>query len=244
MWKVISPSVGRETAEVLESYLNVGHPIERDVKVNWGWSGYSSSLGNIPSEVWGNKREAIARSVNKRTFFNLCKDLGTVPVVKEEDEYAHGYYIHNDVTGHNGSGLHYTDSMVDALLGIYEGKLVTKEVKGQEFRVYFCYGMPHMMYAKVPLTDDIPHNPIQNSFNGYGYMPATPYLKRVSGLKGILSEYTKKVAARLELSYGAVDFIMDEEYTVYVLESNTAPTLFNETLCINFATSIAEVWNV
>jgi len=241
-WKILSPSVGRETAGVLESYLNVEHPIERDVKINWGCSLLTRHL---PVEVWGNSLPSVARSVNKKTMLNLCKDLGTVPVVKgATDVGGVGYYIHDDVTGHNGSGIHYVLGPLSALEAVQEGKLVTQQVRGQEFRVYFCYDMQYKMYAKVPLTDSTPHNPIQNSFNGYGYTPATPYLKRISGLKAILSEYTKKVASRLELSYGAIDFIMSEDYTVYILESNSAPTLFNEELCSEFAKSIAEVWNV
>ena len=241
-WNVISPIVGRETAEALQAYLNVQHPIEREVKVNWGCSVFNR---HDPSEVWGNKPVAVARSVNKKTFFSLCKGLGTVPVVKEaEDVEGFGYFIHEDASGHNGSGVRYTHGLLSAYEAAQAGKLVTKEVKGQEFRVYFCYGMTPQVYAKVPLTEETPHNPIQNSFNGYGYMPAAPLMKKVRGLEGILKEYTKKVSSRLELSYGAVDFILAKDYTVYILETNTAPTLFNEGLCEAFATNIAEVWNV
>ena len=233
-WNVISPLVGRETAEVLQDYLNVQHPIDREVKVNWGCS---SITRHDPSEIWGNKPVAIGRSVNKKTFFSLCKDLGTVPVVTS---YEGPCFQHFDFNGANGSGVVFVDNEED----FRQGVLTTKQVKGQEFRVYFCYGMTPQVYAKVPLTEDTPHNPIQNSFNGYGYMPAAPLMKKVRGLEGILKEYSKKVASRLELSYGAVDFIMAKDYTVYILETNTAPTLFNEGLCEAFATNIAEVWNV
>ena len=243
-WNIISPRVGRETAEVLQSYLNIEHPIEREVKVNWG----NSAFNLHPSPyVWGNSTSSVARSVDKGIFFSLCKDLGTVPVVStvnEVGEPPHGYFIHDDATGHNGSGVRYTLGVLSVVEAIQAGKLVTKEVKGQEFRVYFCYNMEPQVYAKVPLTENTPHNPIQNSFNGYGYIPANVFFKKISGLQSILKEYTKKVSSRLELSYGAVDFIMSEDYTVYVLESNTAPTLFNESLCSSFATAIAEVWNV
>ena len=243
MFKVIAPRVGRESAEVLESYLNTQHPIEREVKFNWGCS---VMMHHEAIDVWGNSLKAVARSVDKGVFFSLCKDLGTVPVVptvNEVGESPHGYFIHDDVTGHNGSGVRYTLGSLSVVEAIQAGKLVTKQVKGQEFRVYFCYGAVKI-YAKVPLTEGTPHNPIQNSFNGYGYMAATPFLRKIEGLKQVLTEQAKKVASRLELSYGAVDFIMDNDYTVYILESNTAPTLFSEELCEMFATNIAEVWNV
>ena len=233
-WNIISPRVGRETADVLQSYLNAEHPIDREVKVNWGCSIFTR---HDPSEVWGNTPVAVGRSVNKKTMHTLCKDLGVVPIVTS---YEGPCYQHHDVAGHNGSGVRFVDTPEAFVQGVH----TTKQVKGQEFRVYFCYNMEPQVYAKVPLTEDTPHNPIQNSFNGYGYMPANVFFKKISGLQSILKEYTKKVSSRLELSYGAVDFIMSEDYTVYTLESNTAPTLFNESLCSSFATAIAEVWNV
>ena len=240
MFKVISPRVGRESAKALESYLNIQHPIEREVKFNWGCS---VMMRHEAIDVWGNSLKAVARSVDKGVFFSLCKDLGTVPVVSKVEEYTPGcHYIHYDATGHNGSGVMYSYDEHRILSSIPD-MLVTRGITGQEFRVYFCYGT-YKMYAKVPLTEDTPHNPIQNSFNGYGYMPATPFLRKIEGLKQVLTEQTKKVASRLELFYGAVDFIMDNDYTVYILESNTAPTLFSEELCEMFATNIVEVWNV
>jgi hypothetical protein len=228
-WQILAPRVGKETAEALQSYMNLEHPIERNVKINWGNSYFTR---HVHSEVWGNKCESVGRSVNKQIFFDICKDLGTVPLVYS---YEGPCFQHTDTSGHNGSGVSFVNKEEDFLLGV----LSTKQIKGQEFRVYFCYNMEPMIYAKVPLTEETPHNPIQNSFNGYGYMKAAPLLKKVSGLKTILVTHTGMVAKRLELYYGAVDFIMSEDYTVYILETNTAPTLFSEELCENFATNIA-----
>jgi hypothetical protein len=231
--------MARESAETLQYTLNHFHPIEEEIKINWGNSGFNA---NDPREVFGNKCEAVYRSARKDVFFQLCKKMGTVPVVKEEDEYSPGYFIHDDPTGHNGGGVRYLgvgEPHIVVLKAIQEGKLVTKQIKGTEYRVYFCYNMVPKIYMKVPLTEDTPENPIQNSHNGYGYLSNPPSLKRIENLKEILLSSTKEVADKLELSYGAIDFIVSTDYTVYILESNSAPTLFSEELVDGFAEHIA-----
>jgi hypothetical protein len=230
MFKVIAPRVGRESAAVLESYLN-DPVVEENITLNWGNSGFHR---HDPREVFGNKPEGVFRSSNKHVFFDLCKNLGTVPVVTE---YSGPCFQHFDPGGHNGSGLKYVDSPEDFLPGV----LTTQEVKGREFRVYFCYNMVPLIYEKVPLSSEVVEAPVHNSHNGYGYKK---FNSTISGLKDILVDYTQKVARRIELSYGAVDFIMSEDHLVYILESNTAPTLFNTDLCEGFAAAIKENFNV
>jgi len=81
---------------------------------------------------------------------------------------------------------------------------------------------------------------LQISTNGWGYGSARPSFARISGLKEILKELAQAVANRLELSYGAVDFKVSEDHTVYILESNSAPTLFNEELLLAFTRKFKE----
>lgn len=229
MWKVISPRMARESAETLQHTLNHFHPIVEMVKINWG-----NSIINATDlrEVFGNKCEAVYRSARKDVFFQLCKKMGTVPVVTEFDGPC---FQHPDPTGHNGSGIRYVTGASEFVPGLF----TTKQIKGTEYRVYFCYDMVPKIYMKVPLTEDTPENPIQNSHNGYGYLYNPPALRNVDNLKEILLSSTKEVADKLELSYGAIDFIVSTDYTVYILESNSAPTLFSEALVEGFAEQIA-----
>ena len=53
MWRIISPSSCKDSAKVLQDYMNDAHPISHLIKINWGNS--RLSLSN-PVEVWGNKK--------------------------------------------------------------------------------------------------------------------------------------------------------------------------------------------
>lgn len=233
MWKVISPRVGRESASVLQEQLNLAFPIERDMKINWGCSSINT---HNPVEVFGNKPEGVARSANKQIFFELCSDLGTVPVAKLEDDYhPHGYFIHHNPGGHNGSGVAFSPVPLAAVQAIQQGTLVTKAIKGTEYRVYFAYGRYDIL--KKTKLDDRPSSPVANSHNGYGYT-LKPSLKR--DLHKALLWVAKAIANRLELSYGAVDCLHDPiTGLVYALESNTAPVLLTADLAWMFGEAIA-----
>jgi hypothetical protein len=227
MWKVLSPVICRETAETLQHCLNITYPIDYEKKVNWGNSKF---LLHDPVEVFGNKTEAVARSSAKNRFFSLCQGLGTVPVLQRWEGPC---FQHINASGSNSSGVVYVDKEEDYRPGI----LTTKAIEGEEFRVYFCYG--NKKVYKKALLPNAQHNPIKNS-ERYGYINATEDFKRVTGLEDILYELTTDVAKRLELQYGAVDFIMDKKYKVWVLESNSAPTLFNHNLVSLFTHAIKE----
>lgn len=227
MWKILSPRSCRSSAETLQSYLNSYAEREHIVKVNWGNSGFSL---NNPVEVVGNKAEAVARSVNKAHFFQLCKDLGTVPVVSS---YEGPCFQHYDQFSHDGRGVKYVDRQEDFIPGVF----TTKAINGLEIRSYFCYDMQPMLFAKALLPGHSP-TPVQNSLN-YGY---TPLLPKVTGLRKIVEEMTRDVANRVELSYGAIDFILDREHTVWVLESNSAPTLIKEEIVQGFTEEFAKRW--
>jgi len=229
MWRILAPSICKETAEVLQDIMNDSYPTERTIKVNWG----NSTLNRHEhTHVWGNKLEAVGRSGYKRLFFELCKDLGTVPVCTS---YEGPCFQHRVPNGSNGLGVVYVDREEDFMPDFFS----TKEIVGNEFRVYFCYDMPYHYYQKLPLGEPTSHH-LQTSGNGWGYGSTKDEFSRVTGLKNILEEYTEKVANRLELSYGAVDFKVSEDYTVYILEANSAPTLFNIGLVEGFAAQFKE----
>lgn len=229
MWKIVHPSICKETALVLQDVLNESYPVEREVKVNWG---NSNITWHEHTHVFGNKLEAVARSVYKRGFFHLCKDLGTVPVCTS---YEGPCFQHRVSNGSNGVGVTYVDREEDFMPDFFS----TKEIVGKEYRVYFCYNMPYQYYEKMPIGEPTSTH-LQTSGNGWGYGSARPAFARISGLKNILKELTTSVANRLELSYGAVDFKLSKDHTAYILESNSAPTLFNIELVESFAAAIKE----
>jgi hypothetical protein len=232
MWKVVSPACCRASAHALESQLNQDHPLEGTIIINWG----NSQLNNTDTNtVFGNKLEAVKRSTNKRIMFYLLKNLGTVPVITEEnkDDYDN-YYIHIDPSGHNGSGIIYKNKEE---YNFNPNDLVTGEVKGKEFRVYFAYSNTFSVYKKEKLHNANDSN-IHNSHNGWGYESNPQELRNVPQLEAIMREYTLKVANRLELSYGAVDFIYGQDGYVYILETNSAPTLIEPGLLYSFSEAI------
>lgn len=232
MWKVLAPPVCRDTAQSLQSYLEVVAP-NKGVKINWGNSGF---LRTDASQVWGNKVEAVQRSANKYKFFELCKDMGTVPII---NSFNGPCFQHHDPLGANGSGIRFVATEEDFIPGL----LTTKQVKGSEYRVYFCYNAKPLIYLKTRLTDETPECPIRNSHNGYGYMRNPPQLRTIPNLKEVLLSYTEEVSNKIELSYGAIDFILSAEHTVYILESNSAPTLFSEELVEMFGNEFIRRWS-
>lgn len=240
MWKVISPHICRESAQRLQQELNEDYPIRSEKVINWGNSAISS-YEHI--DVFGNKLEAVARSSDKRTMFRLCKKHGTVPLLNIEDPvHLCGYYIHEDPYGHNGSGVRFAQVAREIVHALSNGLLVTRAVKGKEFRAYFAYGDVLEIYKKVRVEETGDESSqVHNSVNGWGYLSNPPELRKVSGLTKVIKELTIACANTLELSYGAVDFIMDDEYRVWVLESNSAPTLITNELTAKFAFAINQI---
>lgn len=235
MYKVISPRSCRESAQSLMETLNSVYPNDRDVVINWGNSSVST---HNPMNVFGNKLESVGRSANKKLMFDLCKDLGTVPLFAEEA--SNGWYIHRNSGGQNGSGVYYTEEKHDARTHFSLDYLVTNRILGEEYRVYFCYDMKPMIFKKIKMDDDAPDHAVQCSTNGYGYIENPRELRDVDNLRDILVQYTHKTANRLELSYGAIDFIVEKNtYMVYILESNSAPTLITADLVLGFAEQIS-----
>ena len=238
MYKVISPRSCRESAETLQEYLNVRYPCtfsDSTVLINWGNSRIER---HDPILVFGNRRESVGRSSDKNIMFQLLHNLGTVPVVTEYTEP--GVYQHHGASLSDGRGVRFVERASDFVPGV----LSTQRVIGAEFRVYFCYNQPKLIYKKVKLNATTPDSTIQCSTTGYGYQSDPTELRRIIGFNGILKEYTKKVANRLELSYGAVDFILEKDTNmVYILEVNSAPTLFVEEIVDTFAQGISEQLN-
>jgi hypothetical protein len=166
-------------------------------------------------------------------MLELLSDLGTVPVVTE---YEGPCFQHVNPAGQNGSGVIYCDNPDNFIPGV----LSTKEIKGKEFRAYFAYGKVGGIYRKSRLDgSSTPGMGVCNS-QEWGYVEYPKELKMVPELSSVIREMTIKAANRLELSYGAVDFIFSEDGYVYILETNSAPTLIDGELLDFFARSIKD----
>lgn len=226
MWKVLSPSICRDSARRLQEELNEDYPITAEKLINWGNSGFRV---NNPVNVFGNKCEAVARSANKKTMFKLLESLGTVPVV---EHYSGPCFQHHDVAGHNGSGVTYCNNRDSFVPGL----LTTKEIKGIEWRVYFAYGTVLGIYKKVRVEAlGSESSPIRTSHNGWGYQENADELHNVVNLKQTLTELAVDASDRLELSYGAVDIMTDHDWSCYILETNSAPTLITNSVTSKLA---------
>jgi hypothetical protein len=93
--------------QIIQDMMNDFYPTKRTIKVNWG----NSRLDRHEhAHVWGNKIEAVHRSGYKRLFFELCKDLGTVPVCTS---YEGPCFQHSVPNGSNGLGVVYVDREED-----------------------------------------------------------------------------------------------------------------------------------
>lgn len=233
MWKVISPSICRTSAQRLQQELNEDYPITKEVTLNWG----NSVITRTPLvEVFGNKLEAVARSANKALMYKICKKHGTVPVV---EHFSGPCFQHDNVLGHNGSGVRYCNRQEDFIPGIFS----TKEIKGTEWRVYFAYGKVLEIYKKDKVEEvGDPSSPVHNSHNGWGYVSNPRELDRIHDLKKYLSELAINCANSLELSYGAIDILASKRWVLYVLESNSAPTLITNDLVAKLAKEINRIY--
>lgn len=231
MWKVISPRSCRESAQLLQTTLNEMYPRHQQPEkiINWGNS--SVSMHN-PVDIFGNKLEAVQRSANKILTFKLCKHLGTVPQI--QGGYDGPCFIHTNPLGQNGSGVVFCDKEEDFI----GGHFTTKQIKGKEFRTYFAYGSVIGIFKKVQVEGDS-QSLVRNSHNGWGYLSSPPELNRIKDLKKYLKELTLDVSNALELSYGAVDIILeDDTHKLYILEANSAPTLITLDLVEQLVTKL------
>jgi hypothetical protein len=208
------------------------YSIDTERVINWGNSQLSLSS---PIDVFGNRLKSVFRSANKKIMFDLLAHLGTVPVITNEnkDNFNHGCFVHVDPTGHNGSGIIYKEEVE------YTDTLTTAKIKGDEYRCYFAYGFTSNIYKKVFLDEGRPVSEIHNNHNGWGYLGNPTELNDIIGLEDVIRKYTIKAASALELNYGAVDFIVEEGTNlVYILETNSAPTLIEYSLTLFFAEQI------
>ena len=166
-----------------------------------------------------------------RDSYKLCKDLGTLPVVTQ---YEGPCFQHVENLS-DGKGVIFCDNAAN----FRENVFTTKQVKGTEYRAYFINHEVVAIYRKQKLTKG-PATPIKNSTNGYGYI-LNPK-EQAKDLFRYIKELTLECSNRIGMSYGAVDFIVDKEYLIQILEANSAPTLLSEQVLVAFAIGINDLY--
>lgn len=230
MFKVVSPDKCKNSAAVLQDYMNNYSDFKTEIRINWGCSKFTSPEN---SNVKGNTTTSVKNSVDKRLTFNLLGHMA-VPRVTIPENFNGKVVKHIDPKGMGGKGV----SLVKVGEFWDNNVLYTKFIEGREFRVFFAYDKIVGIAEKVPV-EDIKDGDIRTAKNGYGYQVWLD--SPVTGLFDVFDELVKKAQTKLGLSYGAIDFILeDSTMYVYILESNSAPCLFDNDIAEQMAITILE----
>ena len=231
MFRVMAPSSCKESAEALESYMNNLIDFEQEVRINWGFSKFNNPKN---ASVKGNSTTAVANSVNKRLTCALLKGF-IVPVIESKDEFYDTCIQHVNPLGMAGNGIkliHPNQDEYDPAI------LTTKFIEGDEYRVYFAYGKVLGTAKKEKLFDKA-HPWIKTPSNGWGY--SLIYQEPVENLFAIFEDGVQEISKKIGLKYGAVDLIVEKDTNiVYVLETNSAPCLYDASLAEAMARAIVE----
>lgn len=231
MFKVVSPKKCRASAELLQTYLNMYSEFETEIRINWGCSGFENPENK---NVKGNSVQAVANSVDKKRAFELL-DYRAVPVIKIPEEFNGKIIAHLDPYASGGKGVKVVT------IGDFWNPhtLYTRFIEGREFRAFFAYGEVIAIAEKVPV-EEIKNSDIKSSKNGYGYQvwyKGEP----IKGLNKVIADRVNEAQKLLGLDYGAIDFIVENEtLTTYILESNSAPCLFDTDIAERMALKIIE----
>jgi glutathione synthase/RimK-type ligase-like ATP-grasp enzyme len=200
--------------------------------VNWGSSrlpdGITLPVINIPS--------AVAKCVNKRTFFEEVGDLTNMAVAysRAEAENLFSRYrkvvCRTNVTGSGGDGIviaRSRDELVNA-------QLYTAYIpKRAEYRVHVVGGEIILIQQKrrradlpAEVVEDTDAALIRNHANGWVYA-----VDNVDPPSDELKEACIEIVSELGLDFGAVDVMVGARNNEpYILEVNTAPGIQSPTL--------------
>lgn len=196
-------------------------PKETDVVFRWGWSG---GLSGGDFKVI-NPASSIVTAAVKRTARKLFADDGIAPKT---------YISFNEFLGGDTSGewivrpaehsrskdLHYCTTIqeVHSACDKYPVYYISKFIpKVSEFRAFCFQGRVFAMIRKLPVDPDEVSWGCTND-GEFSYVPWSEWPEEVSRV-------ALRAIALCKLDFGAVDIIVDEHGTSFVLEVNTAPYL-------------------
>lgn len=210
-------------------------PRSGDFIINWGsstipiWYGRSQAV----SRAFLNKPESVAVASNKLRTFNQLQDRGvSIPdfttdslVADQWLEDGYTVYARTVLTGHSGNG-------VVVMRGDDEEPMVSAPlyVKGienhGEYRVHVFRDEVISYQKKRRRVDDLPSQEdldIRNLASNWVY--TRDNLRRLERIETL----ARQAISALDLDFGAVDIIKDQDGNVFVLEVNTACGMDNRT---------------
>lgn len=217
LYSRVSSVTGPKIADFLGIPSGRSAPEERlDHLIRWG---SSSSVRYRPDNVV-NQRSAISNNVDKFGSLRRMDDAG-VPVPNfSRSPRDIGYPAFGRGSSHEGG----TDIVVveNDLQARQSGSdYFTEYIQSQsEFRVHVVDGTIEKLSEKIAREvseEDGRHPVIRNYDNGWRFL--RPQSGRPAGVVQAIA-----AVRAMELDFGAVDMIFDEENNPYVLEVNTAPS--------------------
>ncbi len=234
---------GSTSAKLLSIYLTANRiapvgsytPRSEDFIIGWGSSvipAFFERVGHLNAKFI-NPPDKVANASNKLKTFRILQEHGvSIPEFTDNIQVARNWtgdvvYGRAKLTGHSGEGIDvFRPELFEIDIPNYP--LYTKAIENHgEYRVHVVDGQV-IAYTKKKrhrgsiATDE--QLQIRNLDNGWIY--SSDDLRRLERIE----ELALNAVNALELDFGAVDIIKDENGDVYVLEVNTSPGLSPSTL--------------
>lgn len=197
------------------------------VVINWGTSNFPYELRGAHIE---NKPEAVGNATNKRSFFELARESGGVPIPEFTTRKAEALdwlrnnrmvFARNRLTGSGGEGI-IELSTPDDIGPIADGTLFVEYVrKKHEYRIHVADGRALDVQEKKK-KKDVPAEEvnyrIRNLANGF------VFCRGDADPPEAVTQAAIEAVRVCGLDFGAVDVVYNTHHNrVAVLEVNTAP---------------------
>lgn len=226
-----------------------------DLVVNWGSRATVNFDAVVGNAISLNSAEHVANAALKDKTFAILKDSG-VPTLEHTSDKAlanswleagEGVFSRGEISGHSGDGIVYCAQETPHYLGcnvIYsntlpEVSLYTKaitDIDRKEFRVHVFDGKVISIQQKRRKNgwrgDDNYSSVVRNFGNGWIF--ATSAIEPTD----LFLKTSIDAVAALNLTFGAIDMMVDTADVAYVVEVNTAPGLDGESTKTAYASAI------
>lgn len=229
-------------------------PRETDLIINWGNSHNPNWLERIGGATFLNRPEHVRVASNKLRTFQALENAGiSIPSFTTDREVALDYptvYVRHDLNSHSGGGIEFIRNNIRGSCSscgtscascvqteLPHAELYVKGIEARaEYRIHVFNGNVISYAKKRRERGDEPteeQNKIRSHNNGWIFTREN--LRRLERVE----ELAINAVRALNLDFGGVDIVRDEDGDVYVLEVNTACGLEGETL-LSYVNAIRE----